>query len=75
VHVHVQVLKKLTRDPNQNEWNEGTDVVLGDWRGSYEIERDLDPTIAAPVAGKSLAGTVSAPGYKFRIINARAFEP
>ena len=75
VHVRVEVLKKLTRDPDQNVWKEGTDVVLGDWRGSYEIERYLDPTASAPAAGASLAGTLAAPSYKFRIISARAFAP
>ena len=69
VHVRVQVLKKLTADPNQNVWNEGTDVVLGDWRGSYQIERYLDPAAAAPQAGQPLGP------YKFRILSARRFAP
>ncbi|MEI9997676.1 MAG: hypothetical protein WDO13_00110 [Verrucomicrobiota bacterium] len=69
VHVRVQVLKKLRRDPDQNVWKEGTDVVLGDWRGSYEIERYLDPAATAPAAG-SLAGP-----YRFRIVSRRAFAP
>lgn len=78
VHVRVQVLKKLTHDPDQNVWKEGTDVVLGDWRGSYEIERYLDPTAPAPNAGSPLGGpTTAAPlgYYKFRIVSARAFSP
>jgi len=75
VHLRVQVLKKLTHDPDQNVWKEGTDVVLGDWRGSYEIERYLDPTVPAPTAGTSLAGTVLKPSYKFRIVSAQAFSP
>jgi uncharacterized protein (TIGR02600 family) len=69
VHVRAQVLKKLTSDPNQNVWNEGTDLVLGDWRGSYEIERYLDPTAPAPAAGTPLGP------YKFRIISSHAFVP
>ena len=69
VHVRVQVLKKLPQDPNQNIWHEGVDLVLGDWRGSYEIERYLDPTVAAPQAGRPLQA------YKYRIVSARQFAP
>lgn len=69
VHVRVQVLQKLPHDPNQNVWNEGVDVVLGDWRGSYEIERYLDPAAIAPVAGTPLGP------YKFRIVSSRRFTP
>jgi uncharacterized protein (TIGR02600 family) len=69
VHIRVQVLKKLTHDPNQNVWNEGTDLIIGDWRGSYEIERYLDPAATAPVAGSPLGP------YKFRIVSARQFAP
>jgi uncharacterized protein (TIGR02600 family) len=69
VHVRVQVLQKLPHDPNQNVWNEGTDLVLGDWRGSYEIERYLDPAAVAPAPGTPLGP------YKFRIVSARRFAP
>jgi len=69
VHVRVQVLKKLSNDPNQNVWNEGVDVVQGDWRGSYEIERYLSPTASAPAAGQPLGP------YKFRIVSSRRFAP
>ena len=69
VHVRVQVLKKLTHDPQQNVWNEGADVILADWRGSYEIERYLDPAAVAPVAGSPLGP------YRYRILSARRFAP
>jgi uncharacterized protein (TIGR02600 family) len=69
VHVRVQVLQKLPHDPNQNVWNEGVDLVKGDWRGSYEIERYLDPAATAPVAGQPLGP------YKFRIVSSRRFAP
>jgi len=69
VHVRVQVLQKLPHDPNQNVWNEGVDLVQGDWRGSYEIERYLDPAAAAPMAGTPLGP------YKFRIVSSRRFTP
>jgi len=69
VHVRVQVLQKLAGDPQQNVWKEGTDLVLGDWRGSYEIERYLDPAAKAPAAGQPLGP------YRFRIVSARRFAP
>jgi uncharacterized protein (TIGR02600 family) len=69
VHVRVQVLQKLPRDPQQNVWKEGTDVVLGEWRGSYEIERYLDPAATAPAAGQPLGP------YRFRIVSSRRFAP
>ena len=69
VHIWVQVLKKLTGDPQQNLWREGTDFVLGEWRGDYEIERYLDPTAAAPMAGTPLSP------YDFRIVSRHRFAP
>jgi hypothetical protein len=69
VHVWVQVLKKIATDPNQNVWDPATDVVLGEWRGSYEIERYLNPAAAAPVAGTPLGP------YNFRIVSRRRFAP
>jgi hypothetical protein len=71
VHVRVQVLQKLPNDPNQNVWNEGVDLVKGDWRGSYEIERYLDPAATAPKAGQPFA----VGSYKFRIVSSRRFAP
>jgi uncharacterized protein (TIGR02600 family) len=69
VHVRVQVLQKLPGDPQQNVWKEGVDLIRGDWRGSYEIERYLDPTATAPTAGQPLGP------YKFRIVSVRQFAP
>ena len=69
VHVWVQVLKKITTDPNQNVWNPASDIVLGEWRGSYEIERYLNPAASAPAAGTQLGP------YDFRIVSKRRFAP
>jgi uncharacterized protein (TIGR02600 family) len=69
IHVRVQVLKKLTHDPDQNVWKDASDLVLGEWRGSYEIERYLDPAAAAPAAGSPLGP------YKFRIVSKSRFAP
>ena len=75
VHMHVQVLQKLRNDPNQNVWNEGTDVVLGDWRGSYEIERYLDPNATAPSAATGTTAGQQLGQYRFRIVSAQRFSP
>ena len=69
VHVRVQVLQKLANDPQQNIWNEDTDLVRGDWRGSYQIERYLDFAATAPTAGDRLDH------YKFRIVSSQRFAP
>jgi hypothetical protein len=69
VHVWVQVLKKIATDPNQNVWNPATDIILGEWRGSYEIERYLSPSAAPPVAGTPLRP------YYFRVVSKRRFAP
>lgn len=71
VHVRVQTLRKITTDPRQNLWNEATDRVTGEWRGSYEIERYLDPsTLVAPTAAGQAVGP-----YHFRVVSSRRFAP
>ncbi|HEX4141361.1 MAG TPA: hypothetical protein VHY09_13515, partial [Candidatus Methylacidiphilales bacterium] len=69
VHIWVQVLKKSPGDSQQNIWREGTDLVLGEWRGEYEIERYLDPAASAPTAGSPLRP------YDFRVVSKRRFAP
>ena len=51
VHIRAQVLQKRNDGTNPAVWREGIDHVLGDWRGSYEIERYLDPKATAPRRG------------------------
>jgi uncharacterized protein (TIGR02600 family) len=76
IHIRAQVLQKLNDHSNPAVWREGIDRVLGDWRGSYEIERYLDPAAAAPAPAKA-DGTPGQPlgPYKFRIVSARRFTP
>jgi uncharacterized protein (TIGR02600 family) len=69
VHLRVQSLLKLPHDPHQNIWNEGVDLVQGEWRGSAEIERYLDPTAPAPASGTMLGP------YKYRILSLHRFAP
>ena len=79
VHVRVQTLKKSTTTP-VNVFKDGQDQVVGEFRGSYVIERYLDPA----TAGFYLNGNPSAPmnttdrgaqlgPYKFRIISSKQF--
>ena len=76
VHVRAQVLQKLNDHSNPAIWREGVDRVVGEWRGSYEIERYLDPAAQAP-APPQADGT---PGgqlgpHKFRLVSRRRFTP
>jgi uncharacterized protein (TIGR02600 family) len=69
VHIRAQVLQKVNDQSSPAVWREGVDRVLGEWRGSYEIERYLDPAAPAPAAGAPLGP------YKFRIVSAQRFTP
>jgi uncharacterized protein (TIGR02600 family) len=71
IHLHVQVLQKLNDHTDPAVWREGTDLVLGDWRGSYEIERYLDPAATAPAAGQPFPASA----WKFRVVSAKRFTP
>ncbi len=69
VHIRAQALQKINDHSNPAVWREGVDRVVGEWRGSYEIERDLDPAATAPTTGTPLGP------YKFRIVSAQRFTP
>jgi len=82
VYVIAQSLKKSKFTP-AGEFQDGKDQVLGTWRGSYAIERYIDPNDsrlntaamnsieAAPVAS---GGTLN-PYYKFRVLRTNQFSP
>jgi hypothetical protein len=69
IHVRAQALQKINDHTNPGVWREGVDRVVGEWRGSYEIERYLDPNAPAPKPGAPLGP------YKFRIVSAQRFTP
>lgn len=82
VHVRVQSLKKV-RDTPYNVFKDGQDQVAGEFRGSFLIERYLDPANTGFVVG---SGTVNSANnentfnaqlgpYKFRIISSKQFTP
>ena len=84
VHVRVQSLKKATNTPVAI-FKDGQDQVTGEFRGSFVIERYLDPTTAGFYLNSNLsspmtmaqvatnpAGAQLGP-YKFRIISSKQF--
>lgn len=89
VHVRVQALKKVVSDPNQSQWNEKRDRVVGEYRGSFAIERFIDPNDPELKAFNetffgdteyNADGTVQKTGqidpfYKFRIVSTKKFSP
>lgn len=68
VHVRAQTLKKVDRD-NPGKWIEGRDKILGEHRGSYTIERYLDPNLETYDESQPLTG------YKFRTLSTKHFTP
>ena len=88
VHFRVQTLKQLTRtNPNPSEWREGTDVIVGEYRGSETIERYVDPNattvdgVAFPDYATSISSSSFPPAtplsqfYKFRVVSTKQFAP
>ncbi|QIF02856.1 Verru_Chthon cassette protein A [Roseimicrobium sp. ORNL1] len=76
VHYRVQVLKKA-RSTGPAEWDEETDIIAAEQRGSATIERYLDPNdpslpdfIANPDQDGSLDDY-----YRFRVIGRKTFAP
>jgi len=70
VHVRAQTLQKVGVNPDHSRWIEGTDKVASEWRGSYVIERFLDPNLAGYTDGTPLDGSK----YKYRVVMTRQFD-
>ncbi|PTX99502.1 hypothetical protein DB346_16835 [Verrucomicrobia bacterium LW23] len=68
VHIRAQSLKKVP-GTNPDEWVEGRDVVEGEWRGSIQIERYLNPALTTYDETQPLTG------YKFRTLGVKRFDP
>ena len=85
VHFRVQSLRQVPGRSSWAQWNEGTDQVVGEYRGSRLIERYIDPSEslpdfanvqAYPLNGPSTNGTTSGildNYYKFRIVQEKKF--
>ena len=82
VHYRVQALKKVTTTgSNPAQWNEGSDVILGELRGSASIERYVDsndPNLSSSTYDfvSNITGSLTPLDnfYKFRILNTRRFS-
>lgn len=76
VHVTAQA---LAPGPGAVGWQEGKGKILSEWRGSYTIERYVDPNDArftGAGAPDFLSGTQPVgPYYKFRVLGTRRFNP
>jgi uncharacterized protein (TIGR02600 family) len=76
VHVTAQA---LAPGPGATGWQEGKGKVLSEWRGSYTIERYVDPNDArftGAGAPDFLSGTQPVgPFYRFRVLGTRRFNP
>jgi uncharacterized protein (TIGR02600 family) len=70
VHVRVQSLKKITADPDQDIFKEARDLITGEFRGSFVIERYLDPN--AQQFDESDPNAVLGP-YRFRVVSSKQF--
>jgi len=80
VHVQTQALKKSINTP-ANKFIEGKDQVMGEFRGSFIVERYLDPNsdTLVHVGGKTPATETDSDAmvgpYKFRILSSKRFAP
>jgi len=76
VHVTAQA---LAPGPGATGWQEGKGKVLSEWRGSYAVERYVDPNdtrFTGSGAPNFLSGTQPVgPYYKFRVLGTRRFDP
>jgi uncharacterized protein (TIGR02600 family) len=73
VHVRVQSLMKLRSDPQQNSWTDGKDKILGEFRGSFAIERYIDPSDPnIPDFAVDPTETLDS-HYRFRVLSSKQF--
>lgn len=80
VHVQAQSLQKVPSTP-PDEFIEGVDQIMGEYRGSFLIERYLDPNSDSLVKadGKTPTDELDPEGmvgpYKFRVLSSKQFAP
>jgi len=83
IHMRVESLQKVPTSP-ADSFVAGRDQVTGEWRGSYTVERFIDPDDARFV-GTDTAGTnpniidpdfeAVTPAYQWRTILSKRFQP
>jgi hypothetical protein len=75
VHVRVEALKKSPSTP-PGQFVPGRDQVAGEYRGSYLIERFIDPNDSnIPDSATQTTITSLGPLYRFRVLNTKQFAP
>ena len=75
VHVRVEALKKSPSTP-PGQFVPGRDQVAGEYRGSYLIERFIDPNDSnIPDSATQTTLTSLGPLYRFRVLNTKQFAP
>ncbi|MDB6140657.1 MAG: Verru Chthon cassette protein, partial [Verrucomicrobiaceae bacterium] len=76
VHYRVQLLHK-SRSTQPDQWVEGKDQVVAEYRGQSTVERYLDPkdTKIPDYATATLASDAVDDFYKYRVTNRRQFSP
>ena len=75
VHVRVEALKKSPSTP-PGQFVPGRDQVAGEYRGSYLIERFIDPNDSNfPDSATQNTLTSLGPLYRFRVLNTKQFAP
>lgn len=76
VHVRVQTLKKVSSTA-ADQWVEGKDQILGEYRGSSLFERYIDPQDPRLISGNSNYLNPDSnslePLYRFRVLNTKKF--
>ena len=73
VHVWVQSLMKIRSDGQQNTFKEGRDQVAGEFRGSFAIERYVDPNDPTiPDFATAPTETLDS-HYCFRVLSCKRF--
>jgi len=74
-HVRVQTVKKSKSTP-AGEFVPGRDQISGEYRGSYLIERFIDPNDPNILDSATQTSVVSlGPRYRFRILSSKQFAP
>ncbi len=81
VHVRVQTVRKLGTDPDRFVFKNGRDQVQGEFRGSFLLERYLDPNAAGFVKGNGETAVdetdpdAALGPYRFRVVSSKQFAP
>jgi len=79
VHVWTQTLKKVS-STTANQFVDNQDQITSEYRGSYIVQRYLDPNTDSLVTATGATGTETDPNsmvgpYKFRVVATKRFAP